>query len=226
MFGEIGIVQLACCHGARATLAAPMSVLLALVVATVASFIGSLQAGLVNTAVLAATLRHGRTVARSTAWGGALPELLYAGLAFVAANRVLAYTTQWGIRPAHISGLVMLGLGLYIAVFLKPFHVKDGSDPGGGFRRGMVLALMNPQLILFWCGVRLGMESLGMELQGWGAMLGFSLGAFLGALALLMLLVRMGEHLRARMAGSTLHNLFRAVGVLLVLVGVWVFAKA
>ena len=52
--------------------------LLALLVATVASFIGSLQAGLVNTAVLAATLRHGLLVARNTAFGGALPEFLYA----------------------------------------------------------------------------------------------------------------------------------------------------
>jgi threonine/homoserine/homoserine lactone efflux protein len=202
-----------------------MDILLALVVATVASFVGSLQAGLVNTAVLAATLRHGRTTARHTAWGGALPEFLYAGIAFVAANRVLDLTRHWGIRPEQISGVVMVGLGLYIALLMKPFHVERAANGRSGFVRGLFVGLMNPQLILFWCGVRLGMEAIGMRMEGWAAMLGFSLGAFAGALILLLLLVRLGEHLQQRLSGHTLHNLFRAVGALLVVVGVWVFFK-
>ncbi|MBP8823030.1 MAG: hypothetical protein KBH07_05265 [Flavobacteriales bacterium] len=198
-----------------------MDALLALLVATVASFIGSLQAGLVNTAVLAATLRHGPLAARSTALGGSLPEMLYAALAFVAADQVLGYTGQWGVTPGRISGVVMVGLGLYIALVMKPFHIKEEVQVRSGFRRGLVLGLMNPQLALFWCGVRLAMEAAGLQVQGWGAMAGFGLGAFIGAMALLLLLIRLGGHLRERMADQTLLRLFRALGVLLVAAGVW-----
>lgn len=198
-----------------------LEALLALLVAALASFIGSLQAGLVNTAVLAATFRHGPTMARSTALGGALPELLYAAIAFVAANRILAFTERLHITPERITAVVLVGLGLYIALAMKPFHIKDEPDVRSGFRRGLLLGLMNPQLALFWCGVRLGSEALGIKLHGWGALAGFSLGAFIGAMALLLLLIRVGGHMRERMADKTLLRLFRSLGVVLVLAGIW-----
>ena len=50
-------------------------------IAAVASFVGSLQAGLVNTAVLAHTIQRGPEAGRRMAVGGSLPELLYAGVA-------------------------------------------------------------------------------------------------------------------------------------------------
>lgn len=102
-----------------------MDALLALLIATVASFIGSLQAGLVNTAVLADTLRYGRTTARRTALGGAVPEILYAGLAFLAADRILAWTGQWGVTPHRITAVVLIVLGLYIAFIMRPYHIKE-----------------------------------------------------------------------------------------------------
>ena len=84
-----------------------------------------------------------------------------------------------------------------------------------------MLGLMSTQLALFWYGVRLAMEAAGLQVQGWGAMAGFGLGAFIGAMALLLLLIRLGGHLRERMADQTLLRLFRALGVLLVAAGVW-----
>lgn len=195
--------------------------LLALLVATVASFIGSLQAGLVNTAVLAATLRHGPVVARNTAFGGALPEFLYAALAFLAADRVLAFTSRFGISAGIITGVVLVVLGGYFLFFMRPLHAAEELPKRSGFGKGLLLGLMNPQLALFWCGVRLGMEAMGLKIHGWGALVGFSLGAFIGAMILLLLLIRLGGHMRERMAGKTMVLVFRAVGVVLVVAGVW-----
>ncbi len=203
-----------------------MEAMLALLVATLASFVGSLQAGLVNTAVLAAAIRHGPATARRTAWGGALPEILYAAIAFVATDSILAYTTSWGITPGRITAVVLIGLGLYIALIMKPFHIQTDTKVSGGFMRGLALGLMNPQLALFWCGVRLGMESFGVQLHGWGALVGFSMGAFLGAMALLLLLIKAGTHLRDRLAGRALSRAFRALGAILVLAGVWAWVAA
>ncbi len=198
-----------------------MEALLALLVATVASFIGSLQAGLVNTAVLAAALRHNASIARNTALGGALPEILYAGVAFLAADRVLAFTSRLGITAGTITGVVLVVLGLYFMLFMRPVHGGAELPKRSGFGRGLLLGLMNPQLALFWCGVRLGMEAMGLQLHGWQALVGFSLGAFIGAMILLLLLIRLGGHMRERMTGKALGRVFRALGVVLVVAGVW-----
>ena len=60
-----------------------VEILLLFIIATVASFIGSLQAGLVNTAVLAHTVQRGPEAGRRLAIGGSIPEVLYAGAASV-----------------------------------------------------------------------------------------------------------------------------------------------
>lgn len=198
-----------------------MEALLALLVATVASFIGSLQAGLVNTAVLATALRHGPALAKRTALGGALPELLYAAIAFVAADQVLAFTAGLGITPGHVTGLVLVVVGVYVGLFMRPFHLERQPSRRGGFGLGLLLGLMNPQLALFWCGVRLGMEALGLKLHGWATLAGFSLGAFLGAMGLLLLLIRLAALMQAHVAGRTLSWIFRGLGLVLVLVGAW-----
>ena len=213
---ERGALRLSAKFPARMTAFLP-----ALLIAAAASFIGSLQAGLVNTAVLATTFRNGPKMARGTALGGALPELLYAAIAFVAANRILAFTERLQITPERITAVVLVGLGLFIALATRPFHIKDEPAPRSGFHRGLLLGLMNPQLALFWCGVRLGTEAMGIKLHGWAAMAGFSLGAFIVAMGLLLLLIRVGGHMREHMAGRTLLYLFRGLGVVLVLAGVW-----
>jgi len=203
-----------------------MEVLIALLVATVASFIGSLQAGLVNTAVLAAALRHGPARARRMALGGALPELLYAAIAFVAADQVLAFTAGLGITPGRVTGLVLVAVGVYVGLFMRPFPPAEQPSRRGGFWLGLLLGLMNPQLALFWCGVRIGMEAVGIGVHGWAALAGFSLGAFLGAMGLLLLLIQFAARMQQRLAGHSTSRIFRGLGLVLVAVGAWVWLAA
>lgn len=202
-----------------------MEILLILIVATVASFVGSLQAGLVNTAVLSATLRHGQQAGRNTAFGGSIPEFLYAAVAFVGAERILEWAHGFGGTVDRIAGAVMILLGLYFLFLLKPFPATTAEMPKRtGFWRGLLLGLMNPQLLLFWCGVRLGMDTFGLQVGGpWGA-IAFGLGAFTGAMILLLLLVRLGRRMQERLGGNLLRNVFRILGLLLVVAGVvaWV----
>lgn len=204
-----------------------MDILLILAIAVVASFIGSLQAGLVNTAVLTATLRSGRATGRRMAWGGAVPEFLYAALAFQAGELLFGGDGLLRSTLERIAGTVLLGLGLYLLLFLKPFSadVPDDRAPGG-FRRGVLVGLMNPQLLVFWCGVRLGMETFGVEAHGWKDMLAFGTGAFLGALLLLLLLVRLGTKLHAMLRPEALRTLFRVLGASLVALGLLAWARS
>lgn len=197
-----------------------MDALLVLLIATVASFIGSLQAGLVNTAVLAATLRNGQASGMRTAWGGCIPEFLYAVAAFVAADQILAWTEGFGGTVERVAGTVMIVLGLYFIFFLRPFPAaQELAEKRTGFTNGLLLGLMNPQLLLFWCGVRLAIEGFGIDAQGWPSVIAFGLGAFAGAMTLLVLLVRLGRRMQEKLGSRVLHNIFRGIGAVLVVIG-------
>jgi len=191
------------------------------VIATVASFIGSLQAGLVNTAVLAHTIQRGRDAGRRMAIGGALPELLYAALAFQFAT----WAVQWmGLDHSGIAVLVgslLIVIGLYFAFLFKPrFDMETVPIKASGVRKGLVLGLLNPQLILFWCGVRLSITSFGITGRGLVELVAFSLGAFTGAIILLFQLVKLGRKAVETWKPSKLLLLFRSVGALLIISGI------
>ncbi|MFN3875992.1 MAG: LysE family transporter [Flavobacteriales bacterium] len=202
-----------------------MSTALFFLVAMAASFIGSLQAGVVNTAVLAHTVKWGRAAGRRMAVGGSIPEFIYGAVAFAGAGRLV---DALGIGAAGITLVVasiLVALGLYFVLFFRPRQAHPGEDKlTGDLRRGMVLGLANPQLVLFWCGVKLGLVSLGVRGEGPLDLIAFALGAFAGALALLLILVRLGHHAQARLSPPGMRRLFRYVGMVLLgfgLLGLW-----
>lgn len=198
-----------------------------LCIATVASFIGSLQAGLVNTAVLATTLRSGRRAGREMAWGGSVPEFLYAVVAFQVGELLLEGDGVLRSTLERIAGTVLFALGAYLILWLKPFSAQvDEGKAGGGFWKGVAVGLMNPQLLVFWCGVRLGLETFGVQARGWKDMVAFGSGALLGALVLLMILVRVGSKLHAWLRPGTLRTLFRVLGATLVVLGIWAWVRS
>lgn len=199
-----------------------MEALLLFVIATAASFIGSLQAGLVNTAVLAHTVQRGPDAGRRMAIGGAIPELIYAAIAFQFATLLVRWL---GLSVAGIGllvGCILIAIGLYFMIFFKPdLAVDEVQLKASGVRKGLLIGLLNPQLVLFWCGVKLSLSSFGVEGDGWIELLAFSMGAFFGALILLLQLVRLGRRALEKLKPATLRWMFRAVGVLLVVSGAY-----
>lgn len=197
-----------------------MDALLLFFIATAASFIGSLQAGLVNTAVLAHTIQRGRDAGRRMAIGGALPELLYAALAFQFATWALNGLGLDHRGIALLVGSILIGIGIYFFFFFKPtFELESVPLKASGVRKGLVLGLLNPQLILFWCGVRLSLSSFGIEGNGMLELVAFAIGAFVGSLILLLQLVKLGRKAVETWKPATLLLLFRSVGALLVISG-------
>lgn len=197
-----------------------MGPLFLFIFAAVASFIGSLQAGLVNTAVLAHTVQRGPAAGRRMAIGGSIPEVLYAGVAYLFANALL---DKLGIGQERIGmavGIVLVGMGLYFTFIFKPkFDPERMEVKATGVRRGLVLGLANPQLVLFWCGVVLALHAYGIKGQGVFGMIAFGLGAFTGAILLLFQLVKLGQRAVERLRPARLRLLFRAVGALLLVSG-------
>lgn len=197
-----------------------MDALLLFLIAAGASFVGSLQAGLVNTAVLAHTIQRGAEAGRRMAIGGAIPELLYAGVAFQFAALLLDWM---GLSRAGIGllvGVILILIGLYFVVLFKPvFALDEVRLKASGVRKGLVLGLLNPQLLLFWCGVKLMITAFGVGANGWLDLAAFALGAFAGALVLLLQLVRLGRKAVEKLSPSSLRLMFRLVGVALIISG-------
>ncbi|MBL7946123.1 MAG: LysE family transporter [Flavobacteriales bacterium] len=197
-----------------------MEVLSLFLVATAASFIGSLQAGVVNTAVLAHTIKWGRLAGRRMALGGAIPEFVYAGVAFVGAGWLVQVLGMGTMGITLVVASILLLLGLYFLLFYQPKQAAMGEDKlTGDLRRGLLLGFANPQLLLFWCGVRLMVVSWGMDGSSLLELLGFATGAFVGAIVLLMILVRMGVKAQERLTPIGLRRLFRSIGAVLVISG-------
>ena len=152
--------------------------------------------------------------------GGSLPELLYAGVAYLFANAVLDLLGIGQERIGTAVGVVLIGMGVYFTFVFKPrFDPAQMEVKATGVRRGLVLGLANPQLVLFWCGVVLALHAYGIKGQGLLGMAAFALGAFTGAIILLFQLVKLGQHAVERLRPERLRLLFRAVGVLLLVSG-------
>lgn len=204
-----------------------MDILLLFGVALLASFIGSLQAGVVNTAVLAHTVKWGRHAGRRMAFGGALPELVYAGLAFAAAGWLLEALGVGTKGITVIVSSILLILGIYFVFLFRPSLAVAGEDKlFGDMRRGMLLGFANPQLLLFWCGIKLLVVSFGLGGDSVLELLAFAIGAFVGALILLLILVRLGVEAQARLSPKALVRAFRSIGLLLLLSGVYGMLRA
>jgi threonine/homoserine/homoserine lactone efflux protein len=206
---------------------AALDALLLFVIATVASFIGSLQAGVVNTAVLTHTVKWGRHAGRRMAVGGSIPEFIYAGMAFAGAGWLVE---QLGIGATGITIIVsciLLVLGVYFLFVYRPRPAAPREDKlTGDLRRGVLLGMANPQLLLFWCGVKLMLVSAGITGNAWSHLLAFALGAFTGAIILLMILVRLGVKAQERLSPRGLHTLFRSIGAALLASGCYGMLRA
>jgi len=206
---------------------AVLDALLLFVVATVASSIGSLQAGVVNTAVLTHTVKWGRHAGRRMAVGGSIPEFIYAAVAFAGAGWLVE---QLGIGATGITIIVsciLLVLGVYFVFVYRPRPAAPGEDKlTGDLRRGVLLGMANPQLLLFWCGVKLMLVPVGITGDSWPQLLAFALGAFTGAIILLMILVRLGVKAQEKLSPKGLRTLFRSIGGALLVAGCYGMLRA
>ncbi len=97
-------------------------------ITAVASIIGSLQAGLVNTAVLAHTVKRGPGSGRRMALGGAIPEFIYAVLAFHFATWLLTFLGLDARGITLLVGGVLILLGMYFLFLFKPVFDLDRVD--------------------------------------------------------------------------------------------------
>ena len=163
------------------------------------SFIGSIPPGSINLSVLQLSLDGNRPAAYRFALAAALIEYPYAYIALRFEGLLSEYS--WIESNFHIiAASVMISLGV-IGLWQSRKPVGQQSKfHKSGFRKGVVISLLNPLAIPFWIGVTAYLRN-----EGWVTftgeasfhyyVLGVSAGTFMLLFVVAILAFRLGERM-------------------------------
>lgn len=161
------------------------------------SFVGSIPPGTLNILVLQLGLENKIKVALRFALAVSVVEYPYAWIAVVFEDWITS-------SPLVLDNFQLTGASVMTAI--GAFNLWSARKPSGfsvrfqrsGFRRGMILSILNPQAIPFWIAV-----TAYLKMQGWidlGTSLrlhSYVLGTSVGVMILLTILALMARRLSA-----------------------------
>lgn len=164
-----------------------MELLHTFLIAFIFSFLGSIPPGTLNLTVLRLGLEQKMNIAWRFSLAAALVEYPYAWLALLFEGWITSSPTIIN-NFKLISAVVMITLGaVTIRTALKPVRDVD-SVRESGFRKGLLLSILNPLALPFWIGITAYLKSQGwITLSSRGEIHSYLFGISLGALSLLML---------------------------------------
>lgn len=196
-----------------------MEVLFTFAIAFFFSFVGTIPPGALNLTIIQLGLDHRINIAWRMAFAAALIEYPYAWLAiefeeFITKSSLITQNFQL------LTGIVMILLGIFnLWSSSKPSKLSQRFQ-ASGFRKGMVLGLLNPLAVPFWIAMTAYIKSQGwIDLSTRIEVHAYLLGVSAGTLTLFMLLAYL-----ARMVVSQFQTnafLQKTPGVVLVLLGVY-----
>lgn len=198
-----------------------MEILQNFLLAFLFSFLGSIPPGTLNLTVVQLGLEKKINVAWRFALAAAIMEYPYAWIAVVFENLITSSPVVLE-NFKLISSLVMIALGaLNIWTAQKPIVFAQKFQESG-FRRGLVLGILNPLAMPFWIGV-----TAYLNLQGWitlssaANLHSYLLGISVGALALLITAAYLAKRMvTAFQPGSKVKLI---PGIVLLVLGLYAF---
>jgi threonine/homoserine/homoserine lactone efflux protein len=201
-----------------------MPALLNFVFAFFFSFIGSIPPGTINLTVIQLGLEKNINVVWRFALAAGLIEYPYAWLA-VKFEKLIT-SSPWIIDNIHLlTAIVMTILGV---INLLPSSENQSKFTkqynASGFRRGLLLSILNPLAIPYWIGITAYLRSQNwIDLDSNIELHAYLLGVSLGAVLILLLFAYVAK----RIIGQFIHNkwLKRIPGITLLLLGIYAFIE-
>jgi len=193
--------------------------LLTFLVGFAISFLGSIPPGTLNVTIVQLGLEHRMNIAWRFAFAAALVEYPYAWIAVRFADIITSSpaTTE---NLQLISAIVLLVLGFFnlraagkVTRLYSKFHAS-------GFRRGVLLSILNPMALPFWIGVTAYLKSVRLvRLELASEVHVYLFGVALGGLCLLMLLAYLARKMVRHFEQNTL--LKKIPGLTLIVLGLY-----
>ncbi len=197
-----------------------MEALLTFLLAFIFSFLGSVPPGTLNLTMLRLGLEKKMDVAWRFAIAAALIEYPYAWLALLFEDWITS-SPEVVNHFKLISAVVMLALGIItLRSAMKPATTTAEPVRESGFRKGLILSILNPLALPFWIGI-----TAYLKMQGWitlsttAQIHSYLLGISLGALTLLIAVAYLSK--RAAQAFSPTAKIKFIPGVVLLILGVY-----
>lgn len=192
-------------------------------VAYVFSFCGSIPPGTINLTVLQTGLDKKVGVALRLALAAALMEYPYAWIAVKFTDWILSSPVIVD-NLRIITGVVMVTLGIFsLMAANKPTKFSDRFNESG-FRRGVLLGILNPMAIPFWTAMTTYLKGQGwIDLSSTLSLHSYLLGVSMGGFTLLVLLTYLARKLADVFRHSTL--LKKVPGVVLLVLGLYAFIQ-
>lgn len=161
-------------------------IFISFLIAALISFLGSIQPGLLNMGVLYTGYHRSKAAAIRMAFGGVVPEIIYSSVAIILYLKAAEYEY---LRKG--LGLLFIPLLLLAGIYLFRKKTKEGSSQSlrsNDFKNGLMIGLVNPQLIPFWLiWVQQVMQRGYLKLDNLSVQIAFVMGTSFGALLLLLI---------------------------------------
>lgn len=193
------------------------------IVGLVFSFLGSIPPGTLNLCVLQLGLEKKIGAALRFALAVSIIEYPYTWIA-VAFESWITSTPAVTENFQLITAIVMTVIGiLNIWSARKPTQLVTKFNESG-FRRGLVLSILNPMAIPFWLVVTAYLRAQGwIDLSSAGRLHAYVFGTSVGAMLLLTLFTYAAHRLSGYVTNSKMVKL--VPGITLLILGVYAFAK-
>jgi threonine/homoserine/homoserine lactone efflux protein len=196
-----------------------MEMLLTFVIAFAFSFVGTIPPGVINLTIIQLGLEHKINIAWRFALASALVEYPYAWIAIEFENLITAspFITQYF---QLLTAIVMILLGVVnLWSAQKPSRLYQRFNESG-FRRGLILGVLNPQALPFWIAITAYLKSQHwVSLSSPYTVQAYLLGVAMGALVLLMLLAFLAKKVVTQFQQNTI--LKKVPGYTLLILGIY-----
>lgn len=187
------------------------------------SFIGTIPPGTLNLSILQLGLENKISVAWRFALAAAIMEYPYAWLA-VTFEKIITSSPVITENIQLIAAIVMVILGGYnLWSAGRPTETSSGFS-NSGFRRGVLLSILNPLALPFWVGTTAYLNSQHwIDLTTPVGLHSYLLGVTLGTLALFILLIYLAKKIVSEFKQSDV--LKKIPGIILIALGIYAFIQ-
>jgi threonine/homoserine/homoserine lactone efflux protein len=200
-----------------------MTIVLNFLVAFAFSFIGTIPPGTLNLTILQLGLDNKISIAWRLGVAAALVEYPYAWLA-VKFEQLITSSPVFEENAQLITAIVMTILGVFNLVSsTRPTSFSQKFN-NSGFRRGLLLGLLNPLALPFWVGATAYLNSQGwINLTNLWSLQAYLVGISAGTLTLFMLVAYLSKKISSRFQQSVIIK--KIPGVVLLTLGIYAFIQ-
>ena len=200
-----------------------MLYLQAFLIGFIISFIGSIPPGTLNLSVLQLGLEGKIKTALRFALAVSIIEYPYAWIGVVFEDWITS-TPAVVENFRLITAIVMTSLGVLSLISVKRPPANPSKFRESGFRRGIVLSILNPMAIPFWVAITAYFKAHGwIDLSTAGLVHTYVFATSVGAMALLTLFVFLANRLAPYVKDSLIVKL--VPGIILFILGLYAFVK-